>query len=365
MNGSHVVAKATVFAIVTVLVSACGEEPAQKVERIRAIKPYYVVEPASGDVRHYSGTIKATNTSALSFAVAGTVQKVLVNKGDRVTKDQVLASLDPKSFQLNVQAAEAEQAAARAEWQNKKSEADRQRKLHERGWVAKAAHDNALTAFESAKEQLNLARSRLGLAERDLSRTELKAPFDGVIAVRDVEPFIEVVQGSLVFRLDSKGAYEVEIEIPDTVVGRLSIGAPVRVEARSVPGCGCKGRITEIGAISGAANAVTVTATILKGPDGLIPGISVEASVVLTDDKRTSGYLVPLIAIAPGDDRARGYVFRFNKKTGTVQKVPVQGGGGASGNFIVATEGVSAGDIIAAAGVSFLRDGQRVKLMGR
>jgi RND family efflux transporter MFP subunit len=366
MNGTRHVARAVVLVIVALSIAACEEEPTQKVERIRAIKPYYVVEPVGGGVHYYSGTVKASVTSALSFAVAGTVQDVSVRKGDRVAKGQLMASLDPKPFYLRLQAAQAEQAAALAELQNKQEEADRQRQLLERGWVAKAAHDNALTAFESAREQLNLARSRLGLAERDHAKTKLKAPFEGVIAERDVEPFVEVAQGNPVFRLYAKGAYEVEIEVPDTVVARLSIGVPVTVEARAVAGCGCSARITEMGVVSGAANAVTVTATILEGPDGLLPGISVEAGIVLADDDDGGqGFLVPLIAIAPGDGAAMGYVFKFDEQTGTVRKTPVRGDGGASGNLVGATEGVSAGDIIAAAGVSFLRDGQRVKLMGQ
>ena len=59
------------------LLSSCGEEPeSEVVERVRTIKPYYVSEPAGGDVRRYSGTITASNTSALSFAIAGTVATV-------------------------------------------------------------------------------------------------------------------------------------------------------------------------------------------------------------------------------------------------------------------------------------------------
>ena len=90
---------------IAAIVAGCDETPPEDVERVRAIKPYYVVEPAGGDVRRYSGTIAATNTSALSFAVSGTVRTVVVKKGDRVVKGQVLATLDPKPFKLNVQAA--------------------------------------------------------------------------------------------------------------------------------------------------------------------------------------------------------------------------------------------------------------------
>ena len=74
---------------------------------------------------------------------------------------------------------------------------------------------------------------------------------------------------------------------------------------------------------------------------------------------------MPLVSIAPGDDNLTGYVFRFDPETGTVSKIGVQTEGVISGNLVGITHGVSAGDIVAAAGVSFLRDGQRVKLIGQ
>lgn len=357
---------ACVVAIATALgVAGCDEAPPEEVERIRAIKPYYVVEPAGGAVRRYSGTISASNTSALSFAENGTVQTVEANQGDRVVEGQVLATLDPEQFELDVAAARSELATTKAEYDNQQLELDRQRQLFERGWVAKAAYDQAVASFEAAEGQLNLARSRLGLAERDLANARLTAPFDGVIAMRDVDPFVEVSAGQTVFQIDSEGAFEVELSIPDTTVGRLTIGAPVSIDAATVAECGCVGRITEIGVAAGAANTVPVKAAILSNPDGVLPGMAVEASVMLTDGDQEGGLLVPVVAIAPGDDNARGYVFKYDTENNVVRKTPVRSEGVINGNLVGITEGVNSGDIIAAAGVSFLRDGQAVKLMGQ
>ncbi len=358
-------ARGVVLLIAVVSIAGCDEEPPKKVERIRAIKPYYVVEPAGGDVRRYSGTIVAANTSDLSFAVSGTVQTVEVKKGDRVAKGQVLAKIDPKPYALNVQAANAEVAAARAELNNKRVELDRQRKLFQRGWVAKVVLDRAVAAFEVEESQLNLARSRLGLAERDRAKTRLTAPFAGVIALRDVNPFTEVTKGQSILRIDSDGAFEVDLSIPDSAVGRLSIGAPVTIEAATVQGCGCTGRITEIGSVAGTANAVHVTAAILQSPGGLLPGMAVEASIILSTERGPRGYLVPLVAIAPGDKDGHGYIFKYDAAIGAVRKTSIRGTGAISGNLIAVTEGVKAGDIVAAAGVSLLRDGQPVKLLGQ
>ncbi len=347
------------------LLAGCGEElEGTTSERIRAIKPYYVSELAGGDVRRYSGTITASDTSSLSFAVAGTVATVAVRKGESVTEGQVLATLDPKPMELDVQAAQSELASARAKRNEKKTLLDRQRTLFDKGWVARAALDQAVAGFEAAEGDLNLARSRLGSAERNLANTRLTAPFDGLIANRDVEPFEEVSAGQQMFLINSEGALEVDVSVPDSVISRISVGAPVTAEVSTVAGCGCAGRVTEIGTISGSANAVQVTAALLDSPPELLPGMSAEVSVVLSGGREARGFLVPLTAIAPGDEAAPGYIFKYDAEAGAVRKVPVRGGEGVAQNLVEIVEGVAPGDIIAAAGVSLLRDGQRVKLLG-
>lgn len=254
-------------------------EPQAEAERVRAIKPYFVAEPAGGDVRRFSGTVNAANTSALSFTLSGTVQTVEVATGERVSAGQLLATLDREPFELDVAAARSELASAQAEFDKTKLDLARQRQLFERGWVAQAALDQANAAADGAQAGLSLARSRLGLAERDLGATRLEAPFDGVIAERDVEPFVEVSKGEPVFQIDSEGVLEVDISVPDTLVRRITLGAPVTIDAATFPGCGCSGRVTEIGVAAGAANAVTVTAAELDAPAGLLPGAAVDASV--------------------------------------------------------------------------------------
>lgn len=354
------------IAISSLLLFGACDEPAEtaKEERIRAIKSYTVSEPAGADIRRYSGTIEASDTSGLAFAVAGTVASVEVNQGDRVTAGQVLASLDTEPFELDVQAATAQLASAQAGYNEKSTELDRQDQLFSKGWVAKAALDQAQAAFDAAKADLSLARSRLGTAQRDLGNTKLTAPFDGLIADRNVEPFEEVSGGSPLFQINSEGALEVTLSVPDTAVSRLAVGVPVQINVSTVANCGCNGVLTEIGSASGTANAVTVKASILDADATIIPGMAAEVSVPLSGGENVRGFLVPITAIAPGDDSADGYLFKYDPGTGAVSKVAVQGGGSISNNLVEVTEGVSAGDIIASAGVSFLRDGQIVKLMG-
>jgi multidrug efflux pump subunit AcrA (membrane-fusion protein) len=109
---------------------------------------------------------------------------------------------------------------------------------------------------------------------------------------------------------------------------------------------------------------VPVTAALLDSQPGLLPGMTAEIGVLLSGGAEARGFLVPLAAVAPGDEAARGYLFKYDFGASVVRKVPIRGGRGIDGNFIEIVEGVTAGDTIAAAGVSFLQDGQHVKLLG-
>ena len=354
----------SVLAILSII--GCEEEPVNNAaKRVRAIKPYTVSELADREVRRYSGTIIAANTTNLSFTLTGTVTTVVAKLGDRVKTGQVLATLDPSLSNLNVQAAKSQLAIARAKYSNKKGDLDRKHKLFTKGWVTKEAIDQAVAASDGAEGEVNLALSRLGSAERDLEKTHLVTPFDGVIASRDVEPFMEVSGGQSLFSINSEEAFEIILSVPDTSVTRLSVGIPITVNVSTVPNCGCQARITEISPSAGAANAVLVTAALLDNPAGLIPGMTAEAVVVLTSERKPRGFLVPLVAIAPGNETVEGYLYKYDTETNLVSMVAIRIGQRATNNLVEIVEGVKAGDIIAAAGVSFLRDGQRVKLLNQ
>ncbi len=347
------------------LLSACDQAPPPEQEEIvRAIKPFYVSEPAGGDIRRFSGSIAAADVSALSYNVSGTVATVEASAGETVTQGQILATLDPEPFNIDVAAAQAQLESATATLGNKKADLDRQKDLFDKGWVTKATYDQIQLAYDSAGNDVTLAQSRLNAANRNLNNATLRAPFDGVLANRTIDPFTEVSTGQTAFLINSQGALEVSLLVPDTLVSRLTIGQPVTVSSGSVTGCGCEGRITEIGSAAGAANSVSVKATLFSPPASLLPGMAADTSIVLADQSNGRGYLVPLVAVSPSNDANSGHVFKFDPETGTVVKVTIVGGAGRD-NLLAVTEGVAPGDILAAAGVSFLRDGQKVKLIGQ
>ena len=344
--------------------SACEQPPPPVAEQIRALKTITVTEVASGQSRKYSGIVEATDTSILSFQVSGNVQQVRVDLGDQVTKDQVLAVLDTKPYELNLQAAEAELQNARANHEERRLEFNRQKTLFEKGWVSEAAYDQALSALESGKASVNYAVSKVNLAKRDLSLTTLKAPFSGVIALKQVDPFAEVRAGQKLFEINADGAKEVGLNIPETTIAEIAIGMPVSVAFPTEKGLASEARVSEIGSVAGDANSFPVKAGLLDPPLTVRAGMTAEVTFVLKEENAEAGYLIPLSAIFPGDEPRQGYVFVYDPETSTVNRAPVRGRG-ATENMIVIYQGVTPGDIIAVAGVSFLTDGQKVKLLDR
>ena len=355
-----------IIMLTSLVLAACDEETEiiNTEERVRALKTFTVAQPVGGQTRSFSGSLAAAATSSLSFSVGGTTTKVNVSAGDTVQVGDVLAELDPEPLMLDVEAARSNLTSAQATYDEKLATVDRQRTLFEKEWVAQAALDQALAAFEVAEGEVNVARSKLAAAERDLKKAKLTAPFDGVIASRDVEPFQEVSAGQGLFQINASGAMEVDLSVPDTLVGRIALGAEVNIDVATVPGCGCEGRITEIGVASGAANAVQVTAVLSSVRDGILPGMSAEVELPLSGGAEQSGFLIPITAISPGDEGAQGYVFVFDANAGVVRRTAVTPGQGVLENLVAISSGVDAGDIVASAGVSFLRDGQTVKLLG-
>ena len=353
------------IAIFTLIgLSACREEPPPPVQAVRAIKTITVNEIASGRIRKFSGVVEAADKSSVSFEVAGNVQEVRVNVGDKVSKGDVLAVLDKRTYELNVKAAEAALGRSRVKMKDSGSDLDRLERIAKMdpGAVSEARLDNAKAKYQSAKQDVEFSNSQLNLAKRDLEKTVLRAPFDGHIAERLVEPFYEVARGQRLFDIYMEGAMEAAVSIPESEIRGIYLGLPGEIRFPTIPGEVYQGIVTEISKVAGTANAFPVKVTIEGDTEKIRPGMTAEVTIMLAGEAAEASYLIPVIAVAAGESAGKGYVFVFDPETSTVRKTAVDGGD-IRDNDVVVKKGVKAGDIIAVAGVSFLEDGQKVKLM--
>ncbi|MEH6401941.1 MAG: efflux RND transporter periplasmic adaptor subunit [Sneathiella sp.] len=349
------------FVFILLFVTACGDPPAAVVEDIRSVKTFTVSKNTDGNVRHFSGQIIAADSANLSFPAAGTVFEVLVSNGDKVVANQKLAVMDDVSFKLDVEASQAELRKAESTANEKTGEFNRSKTLFDKGWVSKAALDQAQFAMNAAQEEVSYKTSLLNLTKRTLDDSTLRAPYDGIVGNRLVEPNEQVAAGAPVLILDAIGAMEIPISVPEKIISKLTMGMPAKAKFSVLPGLEVEGRVTEISRVAGAGNVFPVKVRLTNPPSKLRAGMSGDVAITTLSDDPEFGFLIPLSAVAATEDMKGGYVFVFDPNSSTLRKVVIESKT-ARTNFI-GVKGVDAGDLVVSAGVSFLSDGQKVKLM--
>src|SRR5262249_14880407 len=145
----------------------------------------------------------------------------------------------------------------------------------------------------------------------------------------------------------------------------LRTGQPVGVTVPDMPGVALQGQIKELGSRAEEVSAFPVGVRLAQNIPGLNAGLSVEVAIQGSLIGGGTGFLRPLSALAPeGGKELQGSatVFLYDAATSTVKKRTVTVGG-TRDNRLVVTAGLGAGDLVASAGVSYLVDGQKVKLL--
>jgi RND family efflux transporter MFP subunit len=344
-----------------VALTACKEK-VEIVEVVRSIKTLTVSKQASEKIFKFSGIVAAVDSSGLSFQVGGQVVSVEVDIGDRVKKDQVLAALDPEPYQLDVDAIKAELIKAKDNAAKSKAEYERQKRIFEQGAGAQRFVEVSEYNYKASRSAVNYQVARLDQVNRNLRKTKLIAPYDGTIAWRSVQPNEEVAIGQKVFEINATGKMEVQLAVPETTIDQIRIDDPATITFPTLPGETAQGRISYIGSAAIKAGAFPVKVELDDANEKVLPGMTAEANLIVKADKKHPGYIVPLQALLPAPEANRGFAFVYDSQTSTVKKTAVSSRGTEDKEAIV-YEGLADGDVIAVAGVSFLADGMKVKLM--
>src|SRR5210317_89301 len=270
---------------ISVALTACKEKP-EIVEVVRAIKTMTVKEQETEKILKFSGQVAAVDSSGLSFQVSGQVASVEVDIGDRVKKGQVLAVLDPEAYALEVDATEAELVKSRDNVTKTNAEYERQKRIFEQGAGAERYVEVTEYQYKAARSAVNFQIAKLDLARRNLRKTKLPSPYDGVIAWRSVQPNEEVLAGQKILEINATGEMEVELAIPETTVDRIHIDDPATITFSTLPGESAKGRISYIGGAAVKANAFPVKVALIDPNEKVKPGMAAEATLTIKYENR-------------------------------------------------------------------------------
>jgi len=284
-----------------------------------ATQPAYVTVPVvRAKLRQTApavGTIRARQVTRLGPQVSGRVSEVLVDVGDHVTRGQVLVRLDPTLFALEVEQGRAAVAAARGALAAAEvtvatalREKERQAGLIASGAGSTKEHDDAVSAYDRAvadrterAAKLAEAERRLEWAQQRLVETEIRAPYDGAITARLVDPGEPATSAPVTHLLEIQevGTLYLEFALPQELLGSVAVGTPLEFEVEGVPdGAGVGAVAVIFPALDEATRSFRCRAILDNKAHKYSPGLLARVRVVTHEI--ADALVVPRAALTPG-----------------------------------------------------------------
>ncbi|PJK09370.1 efflux transporter periplasmic adaptor subunit [Lysobacteraceae bacterium NML120232] len=287
-----------------------------------------------------TGTVVARESVTLTAKVSELVERVHFESGQEVARGAALVTLSGQQQQANLQAAEANAAEAEQLYQ-------RYLQLAEQQLIARATLDTQKASRDASRAQVAQIRAQLG--ER-----VVRAPFSGVLGIRQVSPGALVTPGTVLTTLDDISRVYVDFPLPEAQLAHLAVGQRLTGATVAWPGRTFEGVVSAINTrIDPASRAVMVRADFANDDRALRPGMLF--SIKLQQAERRA-LMVPEIAITQvGRERFVWKVDAENK----VRQSPVETGQREAGKVEI-TQGLHEGERIVVEGVGKLRNGQSV-----
>lgn len=338
--------------------AACSQEKEAPPQVIRPVLST-VVAPTTSRASGFVGTVESEFSASLAFRLLGRVVARDVDVGDRVTKGETLAALDPTALDLGVQAAKAELSNAEAQAANASASEERQRQLLETKNTSQAVYDAAKQAMQAADANVERARAALAKSQEQLGYARLFSDFNGVVTAVGAEVGQTVSPGQMVVTVARADVREAVVDIPDQLTGDLSTGTPFEVTLQSLPSIKAQAKLREIAPqAEGATRTQRVRLTLADPPDSFRLGSTITATRVAATEPAIE---LPLSALLEADGKTRVWV--VDPKASTVATRDIEISARTAGSFTVAN-GLEGGMRVLTAGVHSLADGQKVRIEG-
>ncbi|WP_417467540.1 efflux RND transporter periplasmic adaptor subunit [Maricaulis sp.] len=275
-------------------------------------------EVTTGEVRRIvaaSGAVRALVTVEVGSQLSGQLAEVLVDYNDEVEEGQVIARLDPQTYETRVREAEASRATAqatlalqratlarvRANTRTAQLDFDRTETLSERGNASAAALDNARAALDSALADVAVAQAQIANAEAvlaqrdatlegariDLERTTIRSPINGIVVDRAVDEGQTVaasLSAPVLFTIaQDLSQVQIDAQVDEADIGQIAQGQPVNFTVDAYPDVQLTGVVDQIRLSPTALNnVVTYTVVVSASNPGqrLLPGMTANMDII-------------------------------------------------------------------------------------
>ena len=339
-----------ILAYILFMMTACKETKNEQniIRPVRTAKPvqqtkgqYNIILPAS---------VNELRETKLSFRVGGPLLQLNDIKGAYVKKGEIIAKIDPRDFNLAVEATESQYKLAKTEY-------ERYKNLNETETVSKSVYDKVETTYKLAKA--NYERAVNALADVDIV-----APFSGYINNVFVNNFEMVQPGQPILSLIDISQYEVNAWLPVEDAAKVNKSSSFQC----VVSLGNKkirliGNLKEIGTKTSISKQSLPITVVIKAPDSikLSAGISTFLEISDNANNLNTSFSVPLSSIFTKDNKP--YIWIFDSSSSTVYAREVTTGELRPNDAIEIKSSITADMDIVTAGVHYLFEGQKVRKM--
>jgi RND family efflux transporter MFP subunit len=398
-------------------VAGCSQTP-EPPEVVRPVKSLVLTPGGETHVRTFPGKVEASKRVELAFQVSGLLVKLPIQEGQKVAKGDVIAQLREDEFEARLKALqgqldqaratmkklqagerpeeklrrEAQVRAARAKLANARSEYDIARQLKPRGSIATKEYDRAATNVRVAEQEYKAAvqilekgsmareedilaqeatirglEGRVVEAKIQLDDCTLRAPYDGVIAKRFVELKQNIRATEPVVKFQDVEEIDIAMDVPEAVMAtdvRRADIVELVADFTAAPGLRFPVHITEVAQRADPVTQTFLVRVAMKAPPdlNLLPGMTATVAMTYRPAQILGNRLRVPIAAVSKDARGEQVVWVIGSDD-TVARRPVKLGV-ATGGEIEIVSGLQPGERIAVAGVTFLREGMKVRDLG-
>ncbi|MBW2441911.1 MAG: efflux RND transporter periplasmic adaptor subunit [Deltaproteobacteria bacterium] len=357
-----------------VIFIGCGkkEEPVAE-EIIRPVKTMKVEDGPDSAGLTLPGKVRASQRVELAFKeVGGRLIELPIagREGQEVKEGELLARIDPRDFQTRLRNVQGRLKEAIASLDLANAEYDRVKRIQEQdpGAISGADIDRKREAVNMMEGRIKSLQAEVAAARDELSYTQLKAPFTGLIAKRYVDNFQEVQPKQAILALEDISHVELLIDVAENVmaVARNEGDDVIQAEAEFPTARGKKFNL-EIKEYATRADPATQTYQVvlqMPQPDdiSILPGMTATITVSLgRQAARGKAVVIPAIAVL-AEPSGQSFVWVVDPKELTVKKQEVKVGMISGSENIDVTEGLEGGETIAVAGILQLQDGMKVRI---
>lgn len=325
------------------------------------IHPLDVVNVAPQTLRdtlRVSGSVAPRQLVQLNASAAGTVDLVNVRLGDQVRRGDVLAQINIEALTIQLNQHRGTLEATRAQVELAESQVERSGRLSGQGIATEATLETDRRNLEVQKANLAAQQAAVEAAEVALRNATIVAPFDGIVASRDVEPGQVVANGANILQLVDLSTMSMTAMVPVSGSPAVAPGQAVTLSIDGIEGQSFIGHVEGVSPTTLAGTRSTPVAIRMDNADGALRGgMFASGQIVLDQVEQAIG--IPVDAVIK--DGAGSFVLKV--VGGKVERQPVQTGRLWSGGALVQiTDGLAAGDKIIARPLRNLSAGMAVQL---